>query len=311
MPRLSVLLLCVALFAVVAFSAFRPQDSDPALGLQYWQHFFASAEEYQINSPATPQIVLEYTVPRYPGQSRYAPAMTLSPRYFLLATQTAMARTLYPEGDQLPDFNDQTNEQYATRFNLIAQRATGTDLISGTLTSKYKGFYAEYYAHNHTLQINPVGLQKLFDAVYISPQTHVLGCNAQKLYDASFKAYIRTLAEMTASTVSHPNFKPFAQAYHQAAYTDTTLGFDGVEYLAEQTQALMPNEFQRFQAVVPPAEYFGQPQPVNAYYSSLVGILLRRHLDGSLPTLLACLKRVLKDYDPGAYTLYGNRLTIN
>ena len=37
------------------------------------------------------------------------------------------------------------------------------------------------------------------------------------------------------------------------------------------------------------------------YESRVIGTMLRRQCDGSLPVLLTCLKTVLKDYDPTFY----------
>jgi hypothetical protein len=144
--------------------------------------------------------------------------------------------------------------------------------------------------------------------VYVPPDGFVMGVPGKKIYRAAFRDYVRAFADIVACALDHPNpFRVLAQDYARKAYTDTTYAFHGPQFLRRRAPAHFGPEYARFSDAA--ANPLGTPGlQLYAHSHTVLGIVVRRHLDGSLPKCLELLKHVLRDYDPEAFAQYGPRL---
>jgi len=166
---------------------------------------------------------------------------------------------------------------------------------------------------NWIAQYDAQGLQQLFNRLYPPPGTSISGIPSQQVYNLVFKDYVRGVAHIWSAAVSNAaTFKQMAQRYAAKAFANDSSHFDGFMYSIEHTPTILGVKWRDI-ASRRDAAQGGQVMGDNAYrYTDrLVGILLRRQIDGTLPTVLGCLKRVLRDYDPEAYAQYGSQLVLN
>ncbi|HBX50102.1 MAG: hypothetical protein A2275_01030 [Bacteroidetes bacterium RIFOXYA12_FULL_35_11] len=131
---------------------------------------------------------------------------------------------------------------------------------------------------------NGEALKAAFNSIYRKPGDSFKGLSMQKIYDVSLKEYMRDLGKVITVVMSNKaEFTAKAAEYLKKAKTDKT--FDGQEYSYPLTEKWFGAESYK--------KYSCLPMP-----SRIVGVMLRRQCDGSLPVLLNCYKTVIKDYDP-------------
>jgi hypothetical protein len=133
---------------------------------------------------------------------------------------------------------------------------------------------------------DPAAIQAAFDRVYPKPSALLGGVPAQKVYDLLFKDWVEGRAEVLADALGRPGLlADRAQEYRTAT---AAAGFNGPGFaydLARKLEGPLKHE-ERF-----------------------LGMLLRRQLDGTLPTIVGCLRRVLRDYDPATFRRLDPGLT--
>lgn len=131
-----------------------------------------------------------------------------------------------------------------------------------------------------------------FKKLYKKPDGKFKGLVLQKIYNATLKDYCRDVADIVCKVLSDKtSFQKWADDYLVRAKADTA--FNGITYTSHAADALIGT-----------AEY----HKLNCCTASdrIVGIMLRRQIDGSLPDLLACFKTILMDYDPEYYNKVKN-----
>lgn len=127
-----------------------------------------------------------------------------------------------------------------------------------------------------------------FKILYKKPGDEFQGLVLQKIYDATLKDYDRDAGNAISHILSDKKlFKQLADDYLAKAKTDTS--FDGVSFTNKAADTLIGKAV------------YSQLKCMDAS-NRLVGIMLRREIDGTLPILLANFKAILKDYDPEYYT---------
>ncbi len=133
---------------------------------------------------------------------------------------------------------------------------------------------------------NTLALKQAFDKMYLKPTENFEGMALQKLYNTSLKDYMHDVCNVVADVMKKKiQFTKLAAAYKVNASTKKY--FDGIsESYSASEKLLGDNEY----------------TCIDNRQSRIVGMLLRRQIDGSLPTVLACLKTIIKDYDPEFYT---------
>ena len=156
-------------------------------------------------------------------------------------------------------------------------KAFGGDLIKNR---PKEGRTADWFP-----QYDKALLAKAFDTLYVKPSAERAGLAAQKIYDFLFKGPMRNVADDLPRILADKKALAAAAKAYQAA--SKTEGFYAPRYLDK------------------PAADLSGPQggeDEKAPVSSVVfGMVLRRHLDGTLPLVVQKIKQVLKDYDKEAY----------
>jgi hypothetical protein len=122
--------------------------------------------------------------------------------------------------------------------------------------------------HNDFTEYDAAGLRAAFRALYLPPTPRT-----RKLYEP-FKGFVAGSAEAAACVLGHR-----AQMERMAR-----------RYAA--TGRYRPEDF----------------DCVDPFHFVTVGVILRRHLDGTLPVVLEALRTVLRDYDPETFAELDVRL---
>ena len=119
------------------------------------------------------------------------------------------------------------------------------------------------------------------------------GLPAQAYYDAMFKPFVSRFASEAALVLAKlPKAKLAAAARdYQDAAKKGGKSFYGPDYLQSNFKKIL-----------------GDDAPADLGNGRTLGIVLRRQLDGTWPTVTKLLKRVLQDYDPALYKDLGSKL---
>jgi hypothetical protein len=125
------------------------------------------------------------------------------------------------------------------------------------------------------LQYNAAGLEAAFEKLYIKPSALIGTMRAGVVYDTLFKTFVRREAEATAALLGHKGF----------------LAAESKRFVARSLDG--KDEITTYQYEL--ASKLGGPLTDEP---RLIGTLLRRHADGTLPTVIKILRTVLRDYDP-------------
>ena len=127
-----------------------------------------------------------------------------------------------------------------------------------------------------------------FKILYKKPDAKFNELILQKIYNVTLKDYDRDAGNLISHILTNKKlFKQWADNYILKAKTDTA--FDGITYADKAGDTLIGK------AVYPKVTCM-------TWANRLLGIMMRRQCDGTLPDLLTCFKTVLKDYDPEYYS---------
>jgi hypothetical protein len=132
---------------------------------------------------------------------------------------------------------------------------------------------------------DPAGLKAAFASVYVPPDATLGGARAQVVYDTLFRDWVAQRAETIALVLDRKGFLQQTARDLQAKASDPK--FEGSMWQYALADKL--------------------PEPLKSE-PRLIGTLVRRHADGTLPTVLELLRRVLGDYDPKTLERLGPRL---
>lgn len=129
------------------------------------------------------------------------------------------------------------------------------------------------------------GLQAAFDALYVKPVQTIGGVPAKLVYDSLFKGFVAQKAEWVAHVLAkRPQLAAAARDY---VARSAQPGFDGWAVADAFAKTLPPS---------------GRGEV------RLVGTLIRRQADGTLPVLVRMLRTILSDYDPQTFQRLDARL---
>jgi hypothetical protein len=154
----------------------------------------------------------------------------------------------------------------------------GADIIKSKLklaAKDYEGNPIEIY------QYNPIGVQAAFNKLYQKPTSSFKSIGLQKLYNVSAKQYVRDAVDIiVAITAKKTIWDAQVKKYVLLATTNEEF------YMGE-----FANETY--------TKIFGEQEMKDCapYANKMIGMMLRRSGDGTMPTMLVCLKTMLKDYD--------------
>lgn len=128
---------------------------------------------------------------------------------------------------------------------------------------------------NIRFSYNPAALEAAFGKLYVAPATTIGGVRAKAVYDTVFKSYVADKAEAIAAVLSQKGFVASAARDFTAQAANPKFEGSAWQYAL--------------------AGKLSGPAKDNP---RLVGTLVRRHADGSLPVVIKILRRILADYDP-------------
>ena len=133
---------------------------------------------------------------------------------------------------------------------------------------------------------NADAIQAAFDSLYCKPEKKFKAFTYQQIYDLTLKKFCRESAEIIAQIFKKkPLFEQLSAGYKKSAAENSQ--FVGTTYTHEATEKIFgENYYQTFSC---------------SGASYILGTMMRRQCDGSLPVLLKCFKKVLEDYDPDYY----------
>lgn len=158
----------------------------------------------------------------------------------------------------------------------------GADVIKSSLKTAVKDYEGKPIMIN---QYSGVGIQAVFNKLYQKPTTLFKGIGLQKIYNASSKQYMRNATDIVVAIMANKTVWDAQVKKYQLQVT-TNPEF----YMDEFAQETF-------------TKIFGEKEmpECGPYAIRMIGSMLRRAGDGSLPTLMTLLKTVLKDYDPEYY----------
>jgi sporulation protein YlmC with PRC-barrel domain len=173
------------------------------------------------------------------------------------------------------DYGPEVTARFKTLF--------GQDIIKTRMKMAAKDWEGNTMTWNH---YNGLAVKAAFDKLYQKPTATYKGIALKKIYDLSFQQYVRDVTTIIIKvTANKAVFEAQAKLYLTKATTDPE--FEGINFTMNATQTIL-------------GDY--KTECVFEYYRErVVGTMLRRQIDGSLPILLTSLKTLLKDYDPTFY----------
>jgi hypothetical protein len=136
-----------------------------------------------------------------------------------------------------------------------------------------------------TFTYDSASLEAAFKQLYLAPDATVGGVRAKVVYDTLFKDYVKHKAELIAGILDRKGF--VAAASRDYVARSGKPGFDGLKFQDDLAQKLK-------------SPLGDEPR--------LVGTLVRRHADGTLPAVLKMLRKVLGDYDPATLKALDSKL---
>lgn len=157
-----------------------------------------------------------------------------------------------------------------------------------------KIYNKDFDKRNYLIMYKSDAIEKAFDSIYLKPDNKYNGISLQKYYDLIFKDWIRKRVMLAHEMVS--NSKEFQS--------------NSKLYLQEFSNN--PNFNGRYFTMKIAKPYI-QKAPYDTVFSAdrFAGMLYRRQIDGSLPTVLKCLDTITKDYDPDFHKKYNFKLYKN
>ena len=181
---------------------------------------------------------------------------------------------------------------YKPEALLNFKQAFGKDLLAPGLKIPGKDDNGKPKTMN---QFKADALKTAFDKLYKKPGDDFDGFAMQKIYDIAAKTYFRSCAYVIAKVMDKKaQFVKFAQEYKTAATTNKN--FYGPKASSDIADKLLGKDY--------------SPDKDCMEYGAdrIVGMMLRRQIDGTLPTLISCVKIMLQDYDPDFFDSIKSRL---
>lgn len=163
------------------------------------------------------------------------------------------------------------------------KKSVGINVIKTTMKT-VMGYDMIYYDSKAILSA--------FNSVYNKPTEKFNGISLQKIYDVAMKDFMRESAVIVGKVMAKKiEFVKLSNDYLAAAKRDSS--FDGVTFSDNATDKLLGKDTKDIPCI-------------GGYNGRIVSMMLRRQIDGTLPTVLGCLKTIIKDYDPAYYTKISN-----
>lgn len=150
---------------------------------------------------------------------------------------------------------------------------------------------------------NGDALLAAFKENYIKPTENIDGILMGKVYNIALKAYARSCAIVMVDILKNKAaFIQQTNLYKAKALANKQI--DGIGFCTKASDVILGKKYYDEKVNPNPKECVGY------YYDRIVGMMMRRQLDGSLPAVMKCITTVLKDYDPEFYETVKTKLVL-
>jgi len=178
-------------------------------------------------------------------------------------------------------------DKYEKEALINFKQAFGKDLLGHSLQLPGKDYNKKPM---YLKQFKADALKKAFDKLYKKPTEDFDGFAMQQIYDVTVKEYFRSCARVIADIMKKkPTFILLAADFKKKAVTNKD--FYGPDAAYDIQKNILGDDYTPGQ---------GMDSCMDGV-DKLIGMMVRRQIDGTLPTLLSCTKTMLKDYDPEFY----------
>jgi hypothetical protein len=133
-------------------------------------------------------------------------------------------------------------------------------------------------------QYSAAGLKAAFEKLYVPPSTELGGVRAQTIYDTLFKTFVRKEANAMALLLERRDFIARKSKTFVAHSLESDVATEEQYKLAQELGGPLGEE------------------------PRLIGMVLRRHADGTLPQVITMLRTILKDFDRETFNKLDARL---
>jgi hypothetical protein len=147
-----------------------------------------------------------------------------------------------------------------------------------------------------------LALEKTFQAMYKKPTEKFKGLfTYQRIYDVSAKKAFAECADFIAEVMKNKKgFEKVANEYKQNMESEEFYGAS----LPEKT---WENIFDKSKLVEDGEYYYYNFEKNCGYGNDLMLMMVRRNIDGTLPTILKLFKQILQDYDKTTFEKYKDK----
>lgn len=189
---------------------------------------------------------------------------------------------------------DDVNYSGYSKQNLLEfKQAFGKDLLGANVPLAGRNFDKKPKVMK---QFKADALKAAFNKLYKKPTEDFDGFAMQRIYDIAAKDYFRNCAQVVADVMKKKAlFVKLSLDYKKQATTKKE--FYGPDASYEAMKKILGEDYNPGQGTDGCMEYGAD---------RILGIMMRRQLDGTLPTLLICAKTMLQDYDPEFYNTIKN-----
>lgn len=165
-----------------------------------------------------------------------------------------------------------------------------------------KPAFTKYYRFNDA-SYNGDAILTAFNETYIKPTESIDGILMGRVYNIALKEYARCCASVMIDVLKNKTaFIQQANLYKTKAIAGK-LG-DGISFCSKASDVILGKKY--YDEIMLP----NTKKCIGYYYDRIVGMMMRRQIDGSLPAIMKCITTVLKDYDPEYYETVKTKLVL-
>ncbi|MEO7312195.1 MAG: hypothetical protein ABIX01_17460 [Chitinophagaceae bacterium] len=269
---------CFLIITCFGFYAFKKYQEIKTSADVFRSLIYSGIYSYGYNDTQWPDSAMVVNIPANWDTSRMVTKGPLS----LCGSSPAYFYRFMAEGIGAIDPDNGYSKESLVNF----KQAFGKDLMAAQLKTALKNYDKSPVFMN---QFKADALKAAFDQLYKKPTDDFDGFALQKIYDIAAKDYFRSCATVVADVMKKKAlFAQLATAYKSQALTNKN--FYGPSAAADAEKKLLGKD------------YSNNLECIRYGADRILGMMMRRQIDGSLQVLLTCVKTVLKDYDPEFYT---------
>jgi hypothetical protein len=283
------IMLLVTLLLVVSsglwFTSFR--QAQQGLTIQkYTDHilegYFSIPFKYMLKTPGVLDTTIAYTLEERGRKNKYC-----AKRQCDVSPATLYFSLYKPFDPTDPDCGSYYCFTYDKDMQGRFKALFGKDILKQKISSARKDSRKTELHY-----FNAEAIQAAFNRTYLKSTGTFRGVALQTIYNFTLKAYCRDAGEIIKRAFSQQElFNKLSSGYLEQVKKDTL--FDGKAYSEKAAVQLLGEKAKRQYSCMEPR-----------LSGTIIGMMLRRQCDGTLPVLMNCFKMLLKDYDPEYYAAF-------